>query len=247
MTLRDVETLDLATPSGPMRTLLWRPTAEGRFPGIVLFTEIFQITGPMRRTAAFLAGHGYAVAVPEIYHELEPAGTVLAYQGEEAERGNRHKNDKPLAAFDADARAALDSLAVQTYCTGRCGTVGFCVGGHLALRAAMNPEVHAAACFYATDIHKRGLGGDGPDNTLDRLGDLHGEVMMAWGRNDPHVPLEGRATIYNALTEAKARFEWHEFGAAHAFMRDDGYRYDPPAAAACLSMALALFARRLSG
>lgn len=34
-----------------------------------------------------LASHGFVVAVPEIYHELESAGTVLAYDEAGAERG----------------------------------------------------------------------------------------------------------------------------------------------------------------
>ena len=55
----------------------------------MLFSEIFQVTGPIRRTAAFLAGHGYTVAVPEIFHELEEGpGVVLAYDAAGAERGN---------------------------------------------------------------------------------------------------------------------------------------------------------------
>ena len=57
-----------------------------------------------------LASHGFVVAVPEIYHELEPAGTVLAYDEAGAERGNRHKMTKTLSSYDADARAALDFL-----------------------------------------------------------------------------------------------------------------------------------------
>ena len=52
-----------------MRTYLYRPTVPGRYPGIVFFSEIFQVTGPIRRTAAWLAGHGFVVAVPEVYHE----------------------------------------------------------------------------------------------------------------------------------------------------------------------------------
>ncbi|HBH81057.1 MAG TPA: dienelactone hydrolase, partial [Nitrospira sp.] len=62
-----------------MRTYLVRPNGEGCYPGVVLYSEIFQVTGPIRRTAAMLASHGFVVAVPEIFHELEPAGTVLAY------------------------------------------------------------------------------------------------------------------------------------------------------------------------
>jgi len=56
----------------------------------------------------------------------------------------------------------------------------------------MNPEVLAATCFYATDIHKRGLGKGMCDNSLDRIKELKGEMLMIWGRQDPHVPREGR-------------------------------------------------------
>jgi len=74
MIIRDDEVVELQTPTGPMRTYIFRPAAGGRYPGVVFFSEIFQVTGPIRRTAAFLAGHGFIVAVPEVYHELEPAG-----------------------------------------------------------------------------------------------------------------------------------------------------------------------------
>lgn len=245
MILKDDETPDLSTPLGPMRTFVFRPAAEGRYPGIVLFSEIFQVTGPIRRTAALLAGSGFVVAVPEIYHELEPAGTVLPYDTAGADRGNTHKTTKELASYDADARAALDFLKSHPHCTGQLGVMGICIGGHLAFRAAMNPDVRAAACFYATDIHKRSLGKGMNDDTLDRIGEITGEMLMIWGRQDPHVPREGRQLIYNAMNDADILLQWHEFNAAHAFLRDEGPRYDPASARICYGMALELFHRRL--
>lgn len=162
------EYADLATPFGSMRTHVLRPVAPGRYPGLVLFSEIFQVTGPIRRTAAWLAGHGYVVALPEIFHELkaEP-GVVLAYDQAGVDRGNAHKTTKRLESYDADARAALDHLAAHESCTGRLGTIGICIGGLLAFRAALNPDVRAAACLYATDIHERSLG-HGTEDALDR-------------------------------------------------------------------------------
>jgi hypothetical protein len=56
----------------------------------------------------------------------------------------------------------------------------------------MNPDVLAGVCFYATDIHKGSLG-KGGDDTLERMGELKSEMLMIWGRQDPHVPTEGRA------------------------------------------------------
>ena len=245
MTIREPESIDLATPSGPMRTYVYRPTAPGRYPGLPLFSEIFQVTAPIRRTAALLAGHGFVVAVPEIYHEFEPAGTVLAYDTAGADRGNALKTTKELAAYDADARAVLAYLKSNEHCTGRLGVLGICIGGHLSFRAAMNPEVAAAVCFYATDIHKRGLARGMNDNSLDRIPEIRAELLMIWGRQDPHVPLEGRAKIHAALEAAGTHFTWHEFNGAHAFLRDEGYRYDPELALQSYQLALALFRRKL--
>ena len=245
MILKDDETVDLPTPSGPMRTHVFRPMAEGRYPGLVLFSEIFQVTGPIRRTAALLAGSGFVVAVPEIYHELEPVGTVLPYDTAGADRGNAHKTTKELAGYDADARAALDFLKADPGCTGRLGVMGICIGGHLAFRAAFNSDVLAAACFYATDIHTRSLGRGMSDDTLDRMAEVKGEMLMVWGRQDPHVPREGRRLLYDAMNDAGLLLQWHEFNAAHAFLRDEGPRYDPAVARICYIMALELFGRRL--
>jgi carboxymethylenebutenolidase len=247
MVILDGEFVDISTPTGPMRTHIFRPAAPGQYPGVVLYSEIFQITGPIRRAAAMLAGDGYLVAVPEIYHELEPAGTVLPYDSAGADRGNAHKITKEISSYDSDARAALDFLKQHPACTGRLGVMGICIGGHLAFRAAMNPDVLATACFYATDIHKKSLGKGMNDNSLERAGEIKGELLHIWGRQDPHIPLEGRNLIKARLEEVGARFTWHEFNGAHAFMRDEGPRYDPALSRLCWGLVLELFHRRLHG
>ena len=241
--------VDLATPTGPMRTYLYRPApATGtrgreRYPGLVVYSEIFQRTPPIHRMAMLLAGHGFLVVVPEIFHELELPGCVLPYDKDGADRGNAHKLAKPVTAFDSDARAALDWLAASPHCTGKLGVMGVCIGDHLAFRAAMQPDVRATACFYATNLHDASLGGG--DDSLARASAITGELMMVWGRQDPHVPDEGRATIRRRLVEAGTSFTWHEHNAQHAFLRDEGRRYDPALALASYAQVVALFQRTL--
>jgi carboxymethylenebutenolidase len=230
-----------------MRCLLTRPAAGGQYPGLLLFSEIFQITSPIRRTAGMLAGNGYVVVTPEIYHELEAPGTVLAYDQAGADTGNAHKTTKPVSAYDSDARAALDYLIARSECTGRLGVIGICIGGHLAFRASMSPDVLATACFYATDIHKGSLGKGMQDGSLERAGEIRGELLHIWGRQDPHVPLEGRVRIHARLEEAGVKFQWLEVNGQHAFLRDEGPRYDPVLARLCMEFALELFHRRLHG
>lgn len=245
MTLTQDDPVDLSTLKGPMRTHLYRPTAPGNYPGLVLFSEIFQVTEPIRRTAMMLAGHGFLVAVPEVYHEFEPAGKVLAYDQAGADRGNFLKTEKELASYDSDANAAVDFLAKHPLGTGKVGSMGMCLGGHLSIRCAMNPKVSAAVCLYATDIHKRALAKGMNDNTLDRIPEIKGELLMVWGRQDPHVPAEGRLEVYRALARGECNFQWHEFNGAHAFIRDEGYRYDPVLAREVYGLAVELFKRVL--
>jgi carboxymethylenebutenolidase len=237
--------VDLETPTGAMRTHRFQPASGGPYPGLVLFSEIFQVTGPIQRTARLLAGHGYIVAAPEVYHELEPAGCALPYDKEGTDKGNRYKVAKPVAAFDADARAVITFLQGLPDCNGRLGSIGICLGGHLSFRAAMNPEILAGVCYYPTDIHKRSLGQGMKDDSLDRIPELRGEMLMIWGKQDPHIPQEGRDLIYRTMTAAGTHFTWHEFNAAHAFIRDEGPRYNPALAAICHALVVELFARRL--
>ncbi len=239
------ESVTIDTATGPMYTYIFRPATDGVYPGIVMFSEIYQVTGPIKRVARFLAGNGYVVAAPEVYHEFEPPCTPFAYDKDDTDKGNKYKIEKDVAAYDSDARAVLSHLKSRPDCTGRLGSFGICLGGHLSFRAAMNPEVQAAGCFYATDIHTRTLGKGMNDDSLDRLKEIHAELLLVWGRQDPHVPREGRKLLHHAITEAGIHFSWHEFNAQHAFIRDEGYRYDPALAGLCLDMLLELFHRRL--
>ena len=245
--ITETEYRDHLTPAGPMRIHVYAPATSGarRYPGLLLYPEIFQQTGPIVRLSTMFASHGYVVMAPEIYHQHEPPGTVLAYDDVGKTKGNAYKKTTPLSTFDSDAKTVVAALRQHPLCNGRIGTVGFCIGGHLAFRAALDPEILAACCFYPTDLHSGTLGVGEHADTLSRAQEMKGELVMIWGRQDPHVPATGRATVYKALSEAGARFSWHEVNGEHAFMRDEGDRYDAEAARLCMSIALGLFQRAL--
>ncbi len=246
MTIQDQEFVEVATSTGPMRVHRFYPKEATQRPAIILYSEIFQVTGPIRRLASRMAGEGFEVLVPEVYHEYEEPGKVLGYDQAGADRGNFLKYEKPLAAFDGDARALIDWVFARFYPWRHVGTWGFCLGGHLAFRAALDPRVAAAACFYATDLHTATLGQGKKDDTLARVKETNAELLLIWGRQDPHVPLEGRRDIHHALDASGADFQWHEFNGAHAFARDEGARHDAAATRLGLSLALELFQRQLT-
>jgi carboxymethylenebutenolidase len=237
--------VDLPTTRGPMRTHLFIPVGEGRNPGVIFYSEIFQVTGPIRRMAAALAGQGYIVAVPEVYHEFEPLGAVLAYDQAGSDRGNELKFAKGLASYDEDTDVVARFLAAHKRGTGKVGSYGVCLGGHLAVRAGLHPLVQAVAAFYPTDLHTASLGAGKNDDTMVRLEGIKTPFFFVWGRQDPHVPLEGRQKVAARLNEVGTDFEWHEFDAAHAFLRDEGPRYNPALAHVCMSLLLRFLSEKL--
>jgi carboxymethylenebutenolidase len=246
MTIKEPDFIDLPTPTGPMRVYRFMPP-QGDHPTVILYSEIYQMTGPIQRLAARLACEGFEVLVPEVYHEYEKPGTVLAYDKEGTDRGNFLKFEKPVSAFDSDARALIDSTLnrPEGYRWNGIGTIGFCLGGHLAFRAALDHRVVASACWYPTDIHSATLGKGQCDDTLVRCGEIGAELLLILGRQDPHVPQEGRHLIYDTLAAKERNFSWHEFNAAHAFARDEGIRYDEAATRIGWGLTLELFKRRL--
>ena len=94
----------------------------------------------------------------------------------------------------------------------------------------------AVGAFYPTDLHTGNLGLGKCDDTLERLAAADASLLFVFGRQDPHIPVEGRRKIHALLEDAEADFEWHEFNAAHAFLRDEGVRYNPALARVALAL-----------
>jgi carboxymethylenebutenolidase len=235
----------IQTPTGLMQAQIFRPKADGAFPSIIFYSEIFQITGPIARSANIMAGLGFVVIVPEVFHELNPMGTVLGYDDAGRDKGNQDKWTKPLESHDSDTQALVDYLRQQAYCTSHVGVMGVCIGGHLAFRAALNPNIEGSFCLYPTDIHSNTLPCNPGNDSLTRAKDIRCEVVLVLGKQDPHVPLEGRQTLLRHFQEIQLNYQWYEVNAQHAFMRDEGERYDPALALEMYPKAAAFFQRCL--
>ena len=76
----------------------------------------------------------------------------------------------------------MDELALLVHLFGGGGDVGMCLGGHLAFRAAFDPRVLAAVCFFGTDIHSETLGKGKKSDSLRRVKDIKGELIMIFGK-----------------------------------------------------------------
>lgn len=244
MKLREEE-VAVASADGPIRTVLISPVGDAPRPGVLLYTDIFQLTESTLRTARRLASSGFTVAVPEIYPHGELAGVALEFDDAGKRAGLGGAAATGTAQFDADRIAVLDHLQGVPGVTGLFAT-GFCIGGHLAFRAAFDPRVEATVCFYPTGLHNGALGADADAGSLQRAGDIRGRLLIVFGSQDPHVPADARLLIVSALyTAGLDDLELHIYrGGEHAFMRDVGPRHDPELTDLALAEAVSFFTNR---
>ncbi|KAF3985437.1 hypothetical protein FT663_05299 [Candidozyma haemuli var. vulneris] len=243
----DVKTSDGTT----MRIFVFHPVIpnfpRAKFPGVIVYSEIYQVTGPVARFAKDIAGQGFIAIAPSIYHNFE-SHEALAYDNEGTDKGNSYKIEKELSSYDEDNRLAIEYLESLPTFNGKIGATGMCLGGHLAFRAALDPRVSASFCFFATDIHIHALGKGKNDDSLKRSKEIKGELVMVFGDKDNHVPLEGRDLIRSTLRRNPTQLTFIEINEAqHAFVRDENSkdRYDAAVTGLCFQWLLELFNRRL--
>lgn len=228
-----------------LNAVVIKPVGDGPWPGVVLYTDIFQLTESTLRTARRLAAYGFVVVVPEIYPRTSLAGVALEFDDEGKRRGMAGAAETTVASFDADRVAALDYLENRDDTTALYAT-GFCIGGHLAFRAAFDPRVRATACFYPTGLQNGALGQDADAGSLGRAVDIRGRLLIVFGSQDPHVPADARLKILSELYAAGLDdAELHVYqGGEHAFMRDIGPRHDPVLTDLALTEAVSFFTGR---
>ncbi|HEX8092211.1 dienelactone hydrolase family protein [Jatrophihabitans sp.] len=227
MKLREDE-VRVPAPDCEIRALVISPVGDGVWPGVLLYTDIFQLTESTLRTARRLASHGFVVCVPEIYPRGSLAGVALEFDDAGKKAASAGAAGTTTAQFDSDRQAVLDYLQ-QRPGVDQLHAVGFCIGGHLAFRAAFDPRVTATVCFYPTGLHNGALGADADAGSLAAAASIQGRLMIVFGSQDPHVPADARLRILSELYSAGLDdVELHVYaGGEHAFMRDVGARHDP--------------------
>jgi carboxymethylenebutenolidase len=124
-------------PDGEIQAVVIEPSGPPSRRGVLYYTDIFQLTESTLRTARQLASAGFLVCLPEIYPRELP-GEALEFDDAGKQAGLAAAAATTTAQFDADGAAVLDYLERRDDID-QIDAVGFCLGGHLAFRAAFDP------------------------------------------------------------------------------------------------------------
>ena len=171
----------------------------GRGPGLLLIQEIFGVNELIRAVADQFAADGYVVLAPDIFWRSEKK-LQLQYDQAGFDKGLALLGSLDIDATASDLKAAVATLRRHTACSGKVGSIGYCMGGLLSFVAAAEAGVDTAVCYY----------GGGIPNQLAAAARIRVPVLFHFAGNDKHIPLEG-------VEKVKAEFASHAGSAVHVY------------------------------
>jgi carboxymethylenebutenolidase len=224
--------LDIATPDGTADAYLSKPST-GAHPGVLVFMDGIGLRPRLEDMADRIAEHGYAVLVPNTMYRAGRApvlpNIVQRLQGEDRaavfEELRPHMAALTPEVAERDTAAYVETLD-QHADGGRIATVGYCMGGGLAMRAAaqLPDRVAAVASFHGGRL----AADDAAPHTLaDRI---QAELYFGHADNDASMPADQIALLEAALDAAGVRYTSELYaGATHGFTMRDMPVYDEKA------------------
>jgi carboxymethylenebutenolidase len=206
---------------------------SGAGPGVVVIQEYWGLVPHIKDVCDRLAREGFSALAVDLYHGDSTT--------EPDEAGK-----KMMALRMADAGRDMSAAVTWLLSSGRAsgdtvGTVGFCMGGGLALYlATLRPEVRACVIYYG--VFPSPWADFDPD-----LSRINGAVLGHFGDSDPYTTTGAAAELEQRIRAAGKEVEFHWYpGCGHAFFRDTTPdTHNPEAAQLSWDRTLALFRRQL--
>jgi len=143
--------IDIPTARGECFSGYLSLPPTGRGPGIVLIQEIWGVNEHIRALADQYALDGYVVLAPDLFWRLAPR-VDLAYDEAGSARAFELFRAVDTAQAAADVADAVAALRGRPDVGGKVGTLGYCLGGQMAFRAAALAQADAAVCYYGGGI-----------------------------------------------------------------------------------------------
>ncbi|MEO6734266.1 MAG: dienelactone hydrolase family protein [Ferruginibacter sp.] len=199
--------------NGDMQAYVARPKKEAKYAAVIVIHENRGLNAHIEDVARRAASAGYLAIAP---NALSSLGGTPANEDEARKLFQQLKAEDSLQNFIK----VFDYLPGRKDCNGKYGCVGFCWGGAMANKLAVNlPSLKAAVAFYggqpdAADVPK-----------------IKAAVQLHYGGLDERVNA-GIPAYEAALKQAGTRYELYTYeGVNHAFHNDTApTRYNEAAA-----------------
>ncbi|HEX4261837.1 MAG TPA: dienelactone hydrolase family protein [Acetobacteraceae bacterium] len=183
---------------------------------VLLIQEIFGVNDAMRATAAEVADMGFFALCPDLFWRQERNVDITDKSEAEWKRAFALMNGFDQAKGVEDLKATLAAARTLPGANGRAGTMGYCLGGRLAVMMAEDSDADVNVSYY----------GVGLDGLIDGLGRVTRPLVVHIADQDEFFPPEGRAKAIAAMKGHPHIRTYVYPGANHAFARVGGVHWD---------------------
>ena len=202
----------IKTPDGVCDAAYIRPST-GKYPGVLVWTDIFGLRPSFRDLGKRLAGEGYAVLIPNPFYRTAKSPVVVdASTFDFNDPANRQKTGSWTApinqpgAIERDAAAHIAFLDAQkeVNTAKKIGTQGYCMGGPLVFKtaASISNRVGAGATF-----HGGGLVTDTPTSPHLLIPQMKSRMYIAIAASDDSKQPDAKDKLKAAFAAAKLTAE----------------------------------------
>jgi carboxymethylenebutenolidase len=189
-------------------------------PGIVVAQEIFGVNQVMRDTCEWLAGQGFVAFCPDLFWRIEPGIDITDRTKAEWDRAFELFGLFDVDKGIADMQATLANLRGHEACSGKAGSVGYCLGGKIAFLMATRSDSDANVGYYGV-----GLG-----DLVAEAGNISKPLMLHIAEKDKFSSAEEIAKVRDTLSGNNLVTTHLYAGQDHAFARQGGEHYDAASA-----------------
>jgi carboxymethylenebutenolidase len=193
---------------------------SGKGAGILLIQEIFGVNKVMRDLADGFAAQGYTVMCPDLFWRQEPGIDITDQSEAEWKKAFALYQGFSVEKGVDDLKATLAALRKHSACTGKVGSVGYCLGGKLAYLMATRSDADANVGYYGVGIQ----------DSLGEAKNIKKSLTLHIAGKDQFVPPEAQAKIKQGLQTNPMVTLYSYPEQDHAFARVGGQHYDKAAA-----------------
>jgi carboxymethylenebutenolidase len=187
---------------------------------VVVIQEIFGVNDSLKETCKTIADMGFFAVAPDLFWRQEPGVNITDKSEAEWKKAFALMNGFDQDKGVDDLKVALEAARKLPGANGKAGTMGFCLGGRLAVLMAIRSDADVNVSYY-------GVGLDGLVPEFDKIS---APLMVHIAEKDEFASPDIIETVLDGSEDNEFIDAYVYPDVQHAFARVNGVHFDARAA-----------------